>query len=650
MFGGRNLGRNVTQKILENHLIRGEVGAGKCGVIKIDNVLMQDATGTMATLQFMEMGVDEVQPDFVICYIDHNMIQLDYRNPEDHRFLKSAGRKYGFHVSLPGNGICHQVNTERFATPGGTLLGSDSHTPTSGGVSCLGIGAGGLDVALALAGHGYELPMPKVVGVHLTGEFQPWVSSKDMILELLRRYTVKGGLGKVYEFTGPSVEKIPVTGRATVSNMITELGATSVIFPSDDQTKVFLKEQQREHQWVELKPDKDADYDEEIEINLSEVVPLIAKPHNPDNVVPVEEVAGLETAQACLGSSVNSWFDDLALPAAVLAGKGRNPGLDLTVSPGSRQILDRIARSGALENLIHAGARILEPACGPCVGMGQAPPEGKPSVRTFNRNFRGRSGTKDDQVYLCSPATAAATALKGVITDPRTLGEVPAYNVVPPIIDDSMIIQPLPMVDRKTVEIEWGRNIKRPPEQFPLPDSLDGKALIKLGDNISTGSMSPAGVIVMADRSNIEAISRYVFEKEDPEFVNRAEEWGGGFIVAGENYGQGSSREHAAMAPKHLGVKAVLAKSIHRIHRRNLLAQGLIPMVIDDATYDEINLGENIRFPHIRKELETLPATLTLSIGENSHSIKANLTEYERDLVLAGGARRWAKLKAAKGI
>lgn len=639
---------NLAQKILSRHLMEGGLQPGQENVFKVDHALMQDATGTMVVLQFMAMGLAEVQTEFAICYIDHNLIQLDHRNPEDHRFLISAGQKFGFHVSLPGNGICHQVNTERFAKPGKVLIGSDSHTTTGGALAGIAIGAGGLDVAMALAGKGFELVTPKVVGVRLVGDFKPWVSAKDLILEMLRRLTVKGGLGKVFEFTGPSVSKIPAPGRATVCNMIAELGATTGIFPSDAQTRNFLKEQGREKDWVELLPDPGARYDEDMEINLSKLVPMIARPSNPDRVVPVEEVAGLEAVQVCIGSSVNSWYEDLYIPAQIVA-KGRvYPGLSMTVSPGSRQILDRIARAGVLDQLIHAGARILEPACGPCVGMGQAPPEGKASVRTFNRNFPGRSGTKNDQVYLASPATAGATALKGVITDPRTLGQPPVIKYVKPHLDDSMVLAPPPKNQRAKLKIAWGANIKPPPPQIALPKGLAGKALIKLPDNISTGSMAPDGVLVMADRSNVPALSKYVFMKEDPEFVERAKAWGGGFIVAGENYGQGSSREHAALAPKHLGVKAVLAKSFARIHRRNLIAQGLVPVPIDDIIYKAVKKGDAIELPDLRAELTKLPAVVTLKIRGRKFSVDLKINDYERKQLLAGGAMRQIKIGAGK--
>ncbi len=639
---------NLTQKILSRHLRDGGLRPGEENVLDIDQVLMQDATGTMVTLQFMQMGLDQVQAPFAICYIDHNMLQLDFRNPEDHLFLESAGQKYGFYVSLPGNGICHQLHVERFARPGKTLVGSDSHTTTSGAMGSIAIGAGGLDVAMALAGQGFHLATPTVVGVHLSGEFPDWVSGKDLVLEILRRVSAKGGLGKIYEFTGPSAGKIPVTGRATVCNMIMETGATTGIFPSDHQTRRFMKEQAREHQWVELKPDKAAEYDEHMEINLSDLTPLIAKPSNPDNVAPVEEVAGIEIAQVCTGSSVNSWYEDLAIPAAIISRGGVRPGVTMTVSPGSRQIMDRIARAGVLEQLIHGGARLLEPACGPCVGMGQAPPEGKPSVRTMNRNFPGRSGTKNDRVYLASPATAGACALKGKITDPRTLGQPPKLKWVKPHIDDSMILAPPPGKQRAKVEIRWGSNIKKPPAQKALPKSLSGRVLIKLGNNISTGSMAPDGALVMADRSNVPAISRYTFMKEDEGFVKRAEEWGGGFILAGDNYGQGSSREHAAMAPKHLGVKGVLAKSFARIHRRNLIAQGMLPIPVDDKVYKAIKHGDRVELPEVRKELSKLPARVTVKVDGAEYKVDIGINEYEQRQLLAGGAMRQVKMKSRR--
>jgi len=638
------MGKSLTRKILEEHLIHGRLQPGEENGLRIDHVLMQDATGTMAALQFEEMGLPRIRPEFAIVYIDHNMLQLDFRNPEDHRFLQTWAAKRGVHYSRPGNGICHQVNTERFARPGKTLLGADSHTPTAGAVGCLAIGAGGLEVAVALAGYPFEITTPKIVNVHLEGKLSPWVEGKDVILEMLRRLSVKGGVGKIYEFSGPGVATLPVTARATICNMIAELGATSGLFPSDERTRHFLRQQQRENQWLELKADEEAEYDEEMVIELDKIVPLIAKPQSPDNVVPVEEIAGTKAAQVCVGSSVNSWYPDLAVPAEVLTRNGGvHPGITMTVSPGSRQILDTIARSGVLTKLVRAGARILEPACGPCVGMGQAPPEGLPSVRTFNRNFPGRSGTVRDQVYLCSPATAAAAALRGEISDPRQLGEYPQIAEVDPVVDDRMILPPAPESEAKNLEIVRGRNILPPPAQAPLPEEVEGKVLIVLPDNISTGAMAPDGAIVMADRSNVPALAKHCFEKEDPEFVARAQALQGGFIVGGDNYGQGSSREHAALAPKQLGVSAVFAKSFARIHRRNLIAQGLIPLPIPQEVYQLAKIGAAWRLPSVREELAAGKPEVTLVVSGKRFRLPHGLNERERQMLLSGGALAWVR-------
>jgi aconitate hydratase len=640
------MGKSVARKIIDSHLISGSFKSGEINKLKIDHVLLQDATGTMAFLQFEMLGVPRVRTDFAIVYVDHNMLQIDNRNPDDHLFLKTFAQKYGVYYSSPGNGICHQVNTERFARPGYTLLGADSHTPTAGAVGCLAIGAGGLDAAIVMAGYPFEIETQKIVRVNLTGKLKPWVSAKDIILEMLRKLSVKGGLGKIYEFGGPSVGLLTVTQRATICNMITELGATSGIFPSDEQTKIFLKRQKREEHWVELMADPDADYDDEITIDLDKIEPLIAQPHSPDNVVPVKEIEGTECWQVCIGSSVNSWYEDLAIPAEILSkGGGVHPRVFMTVSPGSRQILDTITRSGVLLKLIHAGARILEPACGPCVGMGQAPPEAKVSLRTFNRNFPGRSGTINDLVYLCSPATAGASALKGVITDPRDLGDPPEIVEPEPVIDDRLIIPPLPEDRAGEIEVLRGRNIKPPPPQVPLPANLKGKVLIVLGDNISTGSMAPDGAIVMADRSNVPAIAEYTFMKEDPEFVSRAKKWGGGFIVAGENYGQGSSREHAALAPKQLKVMAVLAKSFARIHRRNLINHGIIPVVISDEIYREMKIGKEVSIPSVRKRLRDRAECIVIKTDKKEYKVKNTLNEREMDILIEGGILNWLKEK-----
>jgi aconitate hydratase len=628
----------MTAKILERHLVGGRLAPGEEISLRIDQTLLQDATGTMACLELEALGVDRVRTDLAVVYVDHNMIQFDHRNADDHLFLQTFAARSGMKLSRPGNGICHQVHTERFARPGATLLGADSHTPTSGSCGSLAIGAGGLEVALAMAGHPFQTPTPVVVGVHLEGELPPWAASKDLILWLLRRYTVKGGLNRIFEFTGPGVATLAVTQRATVCNMITELGATTAIFPSDQRTRQFLERQRRADQWLELGPDPDASFDEEIHVDLSRLEPLIAKPHSPDNVVPVQEVAGTPVYQVCFGSSVSSWYEDLAIPAAMLRGGRLPPTTVATVSPGSRQILRAITASGVLADLEEVGVRILEPACGPCVGMGQAPPSGRASVRTFNRNFKGRSGTVDDQVFLTSPATAAATALAGVITDPRTLGEAPTIGEPDPPVDDSMIIDPPPPAEAERIEIIRGPNIKPPPVPPPLPDTLAGRVLIVLPDNVSTGSMAPDGAIVMADRSNVAALAEYTFRKEDPDFVRRAREWHGGFIVAGDNYGQGSSREHAALAPLALGVRAVLVMGLARIHRRNLIAQGLVPLLIDRELRDRLEVGDQLTIPGLREALESGAEEVEVQVeGKPASVARLDLSRRERETVLAGG-------------
>ena len=628
----------MTARILEEHLVGGRLAPGEEISLSVDQTLLQDATGTMACLELETLGVDRVSTGLAVVYVDHKMLQFDHRNADDHLFLQTFAARYGMKLSRPGNGICHQVHTERFARPGATLLGADSHTSTSGSCGSLAIGAGGLEVALAMAGYPFQMPTPIVVGVHLDGRLGPWVASKDLILELLRRRTVKGGLNRVFEFTGPGVATLPLTQRATVCNMITELGATTAIFPSDQGTRRFLERQRRGEQWTELRPDPGASYDEEIHVDLSTLEPLIAKPHSPDNVVPVEEVAGTPAYQVCFGSSVNSWYEDLAIPAAVLRDGHLPPTTVVTVSPGSRQILRAITGSGVLADLERAGARILEPACGPCVGMGQAPPSGKASVRTFNRNFKGRSGTVDDQVYLASPATAAATALAGAITDPRTLGEPPAIREPDPRVDDSMIIDPPPPGEAERVEIIRGPNIKPPPVPPPLPDTLAGQVLIVLPDNVSTGSTAPDGAIVMADRSNVAALAESTFLKEDPDFVRRAGQWGGGFIVAGDNYGQGSSREHAALAPLALGVRAVLVVGLARIHRRNLIAQGLVPLLIDREVRDRLEVGDQLAIPGLREALAGGASEVEVQVeGKPGFMARLELSPRERETVLAGG-------------
>lgn len=636
---------NIVRKVVEEHLVSGRLEPGEPIAYRIDQVLLQDATGTMAWMEFEQLGVDAVQVPLVVQYVDHNMIQLDHKNPDDHFFLQTCAMRYGAVFSRPGNGISHYVHLERFDRPYATLVGSDSHTTTAGAVGMFALGIGGMDAAVAMAGHPFELTYPAVVRVVLENELRPWVSAKDVILEMLRRLTVKGGINKAFAFDGPGVATLSVPERATIANMILELGATAGIFPADHRTREWLELQGRPGDFRELLPDPGARYDEEMVIDLAALEPLIARPRNPDNVVPVREVAGTKVAQVCVGSSVNSSYEDLAIPAYILKQRGGvNPWIQMTVSPGSRQILDTIARTGVLADYIATGARLLEPACGPCVGMGAAPPSGVPSVRTFNRNFQGRSGTVDDYVYLASPATAGATAVRGVITDPRDLDlEAPRFEEPQPATDDSMLIPPLPPEQRETIEIWRGPNIQAPPVPPDLPEALEGRVLIVLPDNISTGSMSPDGVIVMAERSNIPAIAEYCFRKEDPGFVARAKEWGGGFIVAGDNYGQGSSREHAALAPLQLGVRAVFAKGFHRIHRRNLINNGIVPAIVDDEVLRRARLGDGWRLPRVREEIESGSRTFGLDLGGDAVTVRNDLNDHERRLLLAGGLLRYLR-------
>lgn len=617
---------NLTYKILSEHLAGGELRPGEEIGIRVDQALLQDATGTMACLQFEELGLNRIRVPFAIVYVDHNVLQLDFKNPDDHLFLQDFAGKYGGHFSRPGNGICHYLHLERFARPGHTLIGADSHTTSSGSMGMIAIGAGGLDVAVAMAGYPFVLETPKVVGVELIGSLSPWVQAKDIILELLRRRGVRGGLGCIFEFYGEGVGKLTATERETICNMIAETGATTAIFPSDEQTRAWLREQQREEQFAPLHADPGAIYDEYEQIDLRTLEPLIAKPHSPGNVAPVREVAGTPVAQVCVGSSVNSSYEDLAIVGAVLRGQTVHPKLTLTVTPGSRQILDTIAASGVYRELVAAGARMLEPICGPCVGMGQAPPSGGVSVRTMNRNFPGRSGTQDDNVYLCSPATAAATALKGVITDPRDLGSMPEIKpaLSNPLIDDRQILPPASLEEAAKIQILRGPNIKPPPKPQPLPERWEERILIVVGDDISTGDLAPDGADVMAFRSNVPAIAEFTFRRVDATLPRRAQEWGGGFIVAGHNYGQGSSREHAAMAPLFLGVRAVIAKSFARIHRRNLITQGILPLKFaDEADYALAAQADTWELANVRS---------ALLAGEKS--LRARIKEKGREVIL----------------
>ncbi|MFY9614469.1 MAG: aconitate hydratase [Candidatus Dormiibacterota bacterium] len=642
---------NLAQKIISEHLVAGEMKPGSEIAITIDQTLTQDATGTMAYLQFEALDIPKVRTELSVSYVDHNMLQTSFENADDHRFLQSFGGKYGVFFSRPGNGICHQVHLERFAIPGKTLLGSDSHTPTSGGVGSLAIGAGGLDIAVAMSGQPFYTGMPKILGVRLEGQLQPWVTGKDIILEVLRRLTVRGGLGRVVEYHGPGVAHLSVPERGTVCNMGAELGATTSIFPSDEQTAWFMSAQGRGEDFVQMMADRDAEYDELEVINLDELEPLIARPHSPDNVVKVSEVEGTPCSQVAIGSCTNSSFSDLTVVANVLKGQVVHPDVSLVITPGSRQVYEMISQSGALADLITAGARILESACGPCIGMGQAPPYGGVSVRSFNRNFEGRSGTPNAQVYLTSPETCAATALTGQITDPRKLGE-PVRVRMPEhyLIDDRMIIPPAE--NPAEVEIIRGPNIQPLPRNEHMADAISGRVLIKVGDNITTDHIMPAGAKVLPLRSNIPKISEFVFSGVDPEFVNRAnkakDEGIGGAIVGGSNYGQGSSREHAALAPMYLGVKFVLAKSFARIHRANLINFGIVPLgFVNEADYEAIAPGDELE---IQGALGQLVVDSKITIQNKTHgtSFEAEhaLTDRQIDIMKKGGLLNWIKEQA----
>jgi aconitate hydratase len=636
--------QNLAHKIIAEHLVVGDMVPGQEIAIAIDQTLTQDATGTMTWLQFEAMGLPRVRTELSVSYVDHNMLQTDFRNADDHRYLQSVAAKYGAYFSRPGNGICHQVHLERFGVPGKTLLGSDSHTPTDGGLGALAIGAGGLDVAVAMGGGPFYLAMPQVVGVKLVGELGPWTAAKDIIIELQRRLTVKGGVGKIIEYYGPGVETLTVTQRSTICNMGAELGATTSVFPSDERTRIYLEAQDRGEAWKPLAADAGAEYDEDVEINLGELEPLISRPSSPDNVVKVREVEGTPVAQVCVGSCTNSSYEDLMTVAAVLKGRTVHPSVSFTVTPGSKQVYMMIAKSGALADLIAAGARILESACGPCIGMGQAPPTGAAAVRSFNRNFKGRSGTADDYVYLASPETCAATALRGAITDPRKLGKP---IVVPPpakyLIDDNMIVPPTK--DPDLVEVVRGPNIKPVPVAQPVPDVLRGRVLLKVEDNATTDHIMPAGAQVLPLRSNIPAIAEYVFWRVDPGFVQRSKEWGGGFVMGGVNYGQGSSREHAALAPMYLGLKAVIAKSFARIHHANLVNVGILPLTfVDEADYEGPGQGDEWEIAGIRDALKA-GENLTvhnLTSGD-AFEVTYSLTERQVKVLLSGGLLSYVK-------
>ena len=635
----------ITHKILKEHLVEGNLKEGTEIAIRIDRTLTQDSTGTMAYLQFEALEIPRVKTELSVSYVDHNTLQTNFMNADDHMYLQSVAAKYGIYFSRPGNGICHQVNLERFSRPGRTLLGSDSHTPTAGGVGMLAIGAGGLDVAAAMGGAPFYLEVPDVVGVKLIGKRQSWVAAKDVILEVLRIIGVKGGVGKVLEYFGDGVEDLDAYERATIANMGAETGATTSVFPSDETTKKFFVMQERLGDWKELKPDADAQYKEIIEIDLAQIEPLVATPHSPGNVSRVSEIEGLKVQQVAIGSCTNSSLKDLMIAAAILRGKKVHPSLSLIISPGSRQVLEEVARNGALTDLISSGARILESACGPCIGMGQAPPSGSVSVRTFNRNFEGRSGTRDAQLFLVSPETAAATAIFGVLRDPRKLGDYPEIRMPDKIkIDDGMILPP--PSDPERVKIIRGPNIKPLPLRGQLEDELHFETLLCIGDNITTDHIMPSGAKILPLRSNVPAISEYVFEQVDSSFVSRAKEKGGGFIVAGENYGQGSSREHAALAPMYLGVKAVIAKSFARIHKANLVNFGILPLEFEDEKYyDSVEQGDKMEMKEIRKTLEKGGTRLTVknTTKGTEFSVRIDLSPRSKRILLAGGLLNYIK-------
>ena len=646
------MGLTLTEKILKAHLVDGEFVKGQEIGIRIDQTLTQDATGTMAYLEYEAMGVPRVRTEKSVAYIDHNTLQSGFENADDHRFIGSVCKKHGIYFSRPGNGICHQVHLERFGIPGKTLIGSDSHTPTGGGIGMIAIGAGGLDVAVAMGGGAYYITYPKIVKVNLTGKLSPWVSAKDVILEVLRRMSVKGGVGKVIEYCGEGVKTLTVPERATITNMGAELGATTSIFPSDETTLAFLKAQDRADVWSELKADDDAVYDEQIDIDLSQLVPLAACPHSPDNVKSVNEIGKLKIDQVCIGSCTNSSYVDMMKVAHILKGKTVDPSVSLAIAPGSKQVLNMIAENGALADMIAAGARILESACGPCIGMGQSPNSKGVSLRTFNRNFEGRSGTKDGQIYLVSPEMAAVSALTGYLTDPRTLGDMPEFKLPEHFkINDNMVVPPANEADMDSVEVLRGPNIKPFPQTSPLDDSIDCQVSLKVGDNITTDHIMPAGAKILPLRSNIPAISQHCFTVCDEDFPRRAKNMGKSIIVGGSNYGQGSSREHAALAPLYLGIKAVLVKSFARIHRANLINAGILPLTfVNEADYDKINQGDEIVLADVRADVEAEMSKLTVVNKTTGVEIPVlcELTGRTKDIILAGGLLDYTREQLSK--
>ena len=637
------MGRNLAEKILSNHIVEGELRKGSSIGIKIDQTLTQDSTGTMAYLQLEAMGIDKVKTKRSVAFVDHNMLQQGFENADDHEFIKTVASKHGVYFSKPGNGVCHQVFLERFAVPGETLIGSDSHTPTAGAVGMLAMGAGGLDVALAMAGGAYYINVPKVCKVNIIGSFKPMVTGKDVVLEVLRRLTVKGGVSKIFEYGGEGIKNLSVPQRATITNMGAELGATTSIFPSDERTLEFFKAQGREEDWFEFKADEDAVYDEEITIDLNTLEPLAAMPHSPDNVKKVSEIGKIKVDQVAIGSCTNSSYEDLMKVAKILKGKKVHPDVSLVIAPGSRQVMEMIARNGALADIISSGARILENGCGPCIGMGQAPGTNGVSLRTFNRNFYGRSGTLSAKVYLVSPETAAVSAIKGVLTDPRELETDLCINMPERfIVDDSMILKPAE--DGTKVEVKRGPNIKPFPINKELGEKIEGKILIKVEDNITTDHIMPSNSKLLPFRSNIPYLSQFCFNTIDTEFPKRAKNLGGGFIIAGENYGQGSSREHAALAPLYLGVRGVIAKSFARIHKANLINNGIVPLEFkNEADYNEVDPLDELVIDNIKEAL-TKGSVKVKNISKNGEfEVLIDLTEKEIQVIKAGGRLNYVK-------
>ena len=638
------MGKTIAQKIIASHLISGEMKPGQEIALKIDQTLTQDATGTMAYLEFETMGIPQVKTEFSIAYVDHNTLQCGFMNADDHQYLQTVAAKHGVHFSRPGNGICHQVHLERFGKPGKTLIGSDSHTPTGGGLGMLAFGAGGMDVAVAMGGGAYYITMPKMFKVELTGRLRPYVTAKDVSLKLLQILSVKGGVGAIIEWGGEGIKSLTVPERATITNMGTELGATTSIFPSDAQTRAFLKAQGREEDFIPLESDPDAVYDRIIPIDLSTLMPMIACPHSPDNVVEVSTLAEVKVDQVCIGSCTNSSLTDMLKVAAMLKGKRVAPGVDLSVSPGSRQVLSMLAACGALNDILASGARLLECACGPCIGMGFSPNSGGVSLRTFNRNFLGRSGTKDANVYLVSPETAVASALTGFITDPTTLPPIPAVSMPERFaIDDTGVLQPLPPQQAKDAPVLRGPNIQPFPKGRPVPDEIGASLVLKVGDNITTDHIMPAGAKVLPYRSNIPKMSEFCFEVCDPGFPARAKAAGSGVILGGSNYGQGSSREHAALVPMYLGIRAVVVKSFARIHVANLINAGILPLTFEnEADYDRFAQGDRLTISDIHAGMDSGFVTMKNEAGETAR-LRCALTARQKAILLAGGLLEYTK-------